>query len=81
MGIADRRTKPDTRSKFEKWLESLSESNRATVLSWLADLTITNASVSDWIRDDDEDDQFVGYRADKDTVATWRRRNVPGYLS
>lgn len=76
MAIADRMTRPDTRTKFEKWLDSLSETNRTTVTAWLTDPTVTNVAIADWIREDDEEDDFVGYRGDKDTIAAWRRKNV-----
>ena len=76
MAIADRMTRPDTRTKFEKWLDSLSETNRTTVTAWLTAPTVTNVAIGDWITEDDEEDDFVGYRGDKDTIAAWRRKNV-----
>lgn len=57
---------------FEKWLDSLNAKNRATVESWLLDTTIPTARIVEWIRDDDAEDNFTGYRANKDTVAKWR---------
>ena len=69
-------TRPDTRTKFEKWLDSLSETNRITVTAWLTDPTVPNVAIADWIREDDEEDDFVGYRGDKDTIAAWRRKHV-----
>lgn len=75
MGLADRYVKPDTRTKFEKWLDGLNEKNRGIVLSWLRDSTISNISIASWIRDDDPEDDFTGYRANKDTIAEWRRAN------
>jgi hypothetical protein len=66
---------PDRRTKFEKWLESLSDQNRATVTAWLQDMTITNADVARWIREDDAEDDFVGYLGDSETIAGWRRKH------
>ncbi|MDR7189765.1 hypothetical protein J2Y46_002591 [Microbacterium sp. BE35] len=66
-------TRPDTRTKFEKWLDSLSETNRTTVTAWLEDTSIFDAQIARWIREDDVEDQFVGYRGDSETIATWRR--------
>lgn len=75
MALADRKVEPDTRSKFEKWLDSLNTANRAVVDAWLKDPSIASGLIADWIREDDEDDNFVGYAANKDTVAQWRRKN------
>lgn len=76
MALADRRTAPDRRTKFEKWLDSLNENNLATVTAWLNDTTISNVAIAEWIREDDDEDDFVGYRGDKDTIAAWRRKHV-----
>jgi hypothetical protein len=75
MGIADRYQKADTRSQFEVWLDSLTEKNRQVVLGWLRDPDVGHQRVADWIRDDDDEDGFVGYRATKATISGWRRVN------
>ena len=73
MALADRKEVSDYKPAFERWLDSLSDSNRATVVGWLMDTTISNQKISDWVRDDDEEDAFVGYPAGKDTIAIARR--------
>lgn len=72
MGLAARRTETDTRTRFEKWLDSLSEKNRATVDSWIFDPTVSNAKIVAWIADDDADDKFTGYKANADTISKYR---------
>lgn len=73
MALADRYQKPDTRSRFEKWLDSLSKEHRSIVDGWLADKTISNVNITAMIRDDDPEDNFTGYRANKDSIAEYRR--------
>jgi hypothetical protein len=75
MGIADRYQKTDRRSKFDKWLESLTPKNREVVLGWLRDPDVSHQRVADWVREDDEEDGFVGYGATKGTISEWRRAN------
>ena len=75
MALADRRQAPDTRTPFEKWIDTLSEQNRKVVLGWLNDPSIPHAHVMDWIREDDPEDEFTGYSASRDTIAAWRRKN------
>ena len=75
MALADRQTKPDTRTRFEKWLDSLNDKNRATVDSWLRDPAIPNSRIAEWIREDDEEDDFSGYSANKDTISLWRAKH------
>jgi len=74
--LADRYTKPDTRTAFERWLDSLNPANRAVVDGWLADTAISNNRIVEMIRDDEPADDFKGYRANKDTVAMYRRRGA-----
>ena len=73
MALADRKQIIEKKSTFERWLDGLSEANRAVVLGWLEDPTISNQAVSDWVREDDEEDEFEGYPAGKDTISVWRR--------
>ncbi|SFR76001.1 hypothetical protein SAMN05428970_2002 [Agromyces sp. CF514] len=73
MALADRKQLDDKKPAFERWIDSLSTSNRAVIDGWLADLNISNQRIADWIRDDDEDDDFTGYPAGKDTIAIARR--------
>lgn len=74
MAIADRYTEPDTRPAFVQWLDTLSPENRATVDGWLLNPSISNVKLIELIRDDDEDDGFVGYKASKDTVGPYRKK-------
>jgi len=74
--LADRYTKPDTRTKFERWVDSLRDDHKAIILEWLNDPAISNVKIVEMIRDDDPADDFVGYRANKDAVAMWRRSRV-----
>lgn len=76
MALADRYTKPDTRSRFEKWLDSLSKEHRKIIDGWLADTTISNIRISELIHDDDPEENFTGYAANKDTIAKYRRGMV-----
>jgi hypothetical protein len=78
VGLADRRTQADNRTRFEKWLDSLNAKNRAVVESWLLDATIPIARIVEWIRDDDAEDDFRGYRVNKDTVSKWRASHGVG---
>ena len=73
MSLRDRGVKTPPKTKFQQWLDSLSEKNRAVVVGWLTDAKYTNADVQRMIRDDDEEDDFKGYPANKDTIANWRR--------
>ncbi|WP_442575886.1 hypothetical protein ACSBPH_01670 [Microbacterium sp. F51-2R] len=63
------------RPQFDAWLDSLSTRNHDIVVGWLNDPNLSNAAIIRMIADDDPDDDFKGYRANKDTVAEWRRRN------
>ena len=73
MALAARKQLLIRKPAFEVWLESLSDSNRKVVVGWLEDPSIPNHRVADWVREDDVEDEFVGYPAGKDTIATWRR--------
>lgn len=73
MALADRKQLDDKKPAFERWIDSLSTNNRAVIEGWLADLHISNQRIADWIREDDEEDNFTGYRAGKDTIAIARR--------
>ena len=74
MALADRGIKPPTRTKFELWIDSLNESNKAVVLGWLNDAKgFTVTSVADMLREDDAEDDFEGYPATKSTIAQWRK--------
>jgi hypothetical protein len=73
MALADRKQLAEKKPAFERWLDSLSEGNRAVVIGWLRDPEISNQRIADWIREDDEEDEFEGYRAGKDTISIWRR--------
>lgn len=75
MALSDRYTKPDTRTQFEKWLDSLNDTNRAIVDRWLRDETLSATRIVEMIADDEPDDDFTGYRAHKDTILKWRRTN------
>lgn len=61
------------RTKFEQWLDSLSEEHRTVITGWLEDSWYSNARISHMIAEDDPEDGFIGYRANKDTIAGWRR--------
>ncbi len=76
MPLADRATLPDTRTKFERWLDGLDPRHRDTILGWLKHPGYSSTQISIWIREDDPEDGYTGYRAHKDTIAEWRRRNV-----
>ncbi|MBQ9917381.1 MAG: hypothetical protein IJO71_09325 [Microbacterium sp.] len=73
MALADRIQKAGPKSKFEQWLDTLSPSNRDVVLDWLSDSTQSNASVARAVREDDAEDGFIGYPANSETIAAWRR--------
>lgn len=75
VALAERGTKEPQKTKFELWLDSLSDRNRTVVTGWLTDPYYSNMRVAEMIRDDDPDDDFSGYRATKDTIAAWRRAN------
>ena len=74
MALAARKQLIETKPAFERWLDGLSEANRAVVLGWLEDATIPNQRIADWVREDDADDDFKGYPAGKDTIANARSR-------
>lgn len=76
MSLADRYQKPDTRSRFEKWLDSLTEKNRQVVDGWLLNDAISSAAIVRMIAADDSEDNFVGYRANKDTISSYRASRV-----
>ena len=76
MALAARKQIVEKKPAFDRWLDGLSEANRAVVLGWLCDLSIPHQRVADWVRDDDEEDDFTGYPAGKDTISVWRRANV-----
>jgi hypothetical protein len=76
VSLVDRGIKPPPRTKFETWLDSLNENNKAVVLGWLHDPTYTIADVLRMIHDDDADDDFTGYSATKETISGWRRANA-----
>ena len=74
MALADRKKLAEKKPAFEHWLDGLSNANRAVVLGWLNDYpAIAHQKLADWIREDDEEDEFVGYPAGKDTISIWRR--------
>lgn len=75
MALADRYQEPDTRTRFEKWLDNLNAKNRATVEGWLRDGRLPIARVVEWVRDDDEDDDFTGIAVTKATVSDWRTKH------
>lgn len=75
MALSDRLVKTEPKSKFQLWLDSLTPANSAIVHGWLRDPSIPNARVVEMIRYDDEEDEFVGYPANKDTVSGWRKAN------
>ena len=74
MALAARKQLTETKPAFDRWLDGLSEANRAVVVGWLEDTSIANHKVADWVREDDEDDDFKGYPAAKDTIANARSR-------
>ena len=74
MALAARKQITKTKPAFDRWLDGLSAANRAVVLGWLEDTTIANIRVAEWIREDDEEDDFKGYPANKDTIAIARAR-------
>lgn len=73
MSLADRGAKEAPKTKFETWIDSLNDEHRTIVTSWLNDPWYSNARVCVMIRDDDPEDGYVGYRANKDTIAVWRK--------
>lgn len=73
MSLADRGAKAAPKTKFEQWLDSLTPEHRAIVVAWLEDTWYSNARILEMIRDDDPEDGFEGYRANKDTIAIWRK--------
>ncbi|MCK2034469.1 hypothetical protein [Microbacterium sp. KSW4-4] len=73
MSLADRGAKAAPKTKFEAWLDALNDEHRTIVTSWLNDTWYSNARVCEMIRDDDPEDNFTGYRANKDTIAVWRK--------
>jgi hypothetical protein len=76
MALAARKQLVEKKPAFEHWLDSLSETNRAVVLGWLHDMTIPHQRVADWVRDDDDEDDFKGYPAGKDTISIYRGKHV-----
>ncbi len=72
MALADRAETRDNRSKFEKWIDLNTDANKEIVLSWLRDSSIGPVTVARWLREDDEEDGFVGYPAATETVSKWR---------
>lgn len=75
MALADREVKPDTRSAFEKWLDTLNDKNRKTVETWLRNPEIGERHLIVWLREDDPEDDFNGVRVSRDTLLAWRRAN------
>lgn len=73
MSLADRGAKEAPRTKFETWLNSLTPEHHTIVTGWLEDTWYSNQRISEMIRDDDPEDNFTGYRANKDTIAVWRK--------
>nr|WP_278101145.1 hypothetical protein [Microbacterium proteolyticum] len=73
MALAERYARTEPKSKFQTWLDGLAPENYLIVHGWLEDTTIPNARIAQMIRDDDPDDNFTGYPANKDTIAEWRR--------
>ena len=74
MALAERKHSVSNKPAFERWFDGLSDANRAVITGWLEDTTIANHRVAAWIREDDEDDDFEGYPAGKDTIAIARAR-------
>lgn len=75
MSLSERGAKVAPRTKFEQWIDSLNEEHRSIVLGWLNDPWYSNARIVTMITADDPEDGFVGYRANKDTIAVWRKAN------
>jgi len=75
MPLATRGAKVAPRTKFEQWIDSLNEEHKSIVLGWLNDPWYSNSRIVTMITDDDPEDGFFGYRANKDTIAVWRKAN------
>lgn len=73
VSLSERGAKVAPRTKFEQWIDSLNEEHRSIVLGWLNDNWYSNARIVTMITEDDPEDGFVGYRANKDTIAVWRK--------
>ena len=76
MPLADRATLPDTRTKFERWLDGLEPRHKATITAWMRHDRYSATQIAAWIREDDEADDFSGYRATKSTITEWRAKHV-----
>lgn len=73
VSLQDRGAKVAPRTKFEQWIDSLSDEHRSIILGWLEDPWYSNPRIVEMISVDDEEDGFTGYKANKDTIAVWRR--------
>lgn len=75
VSLSERGAKVAPRTKFEQWIDQLNEEHKAIILGWLNDPWYSNSRIVTMITDDDPEDGFVGYRANKDTIAVWRKAN------
>lgn len=73
MSLSERGAKVAPRTKFEQWIESLNDEHKTIVTGWLEDTWYSNSRIVQMITLDDPEDGFVGYKANKDTIATWRK--------